>query len=113
MSRTLGTAALLSALLALAGCASLARSATHRFAADLTASILKQDDVETVRAGAPAYLLAVDALIEGDPENPALLLNATQLYGTYASAFVQDEARVKRLRNRALGYARRALCVTE
>lgn len=113
MRRIGGSVALLSALLALAGCASLARSATHRFAADLSTAILKQDDVETVRAGAPAYLLAVDALVEGDPENPELLLNATRLYGAYASAFVEDEARAKRLRSRALAYARRALCASE
>lgn len=113
MGRVVGTGALLSALLVLVGCASLARSATQRFAADLSASILKQDDLETVREGAPAYLLAVDALIEGDPESPSLLLNATQLYGAYASAFVEEEVRVKRLRNRALAYGRRALCVTD
>lgn len=112
MPRILGTAALLLALLASAGCASLARSATHRFAEDLAATILKQDDPEIVREGAPAYLLAVDALVEGDPENPTLLLTGTKLYGAYSSAFVEDEARVKRLRTRALEYGRRALCAT-
>ena len=113
MPRILGLAAIVVALLAATGCAWFARSATHRFAEDLTASILKQDDLETVREGAPAYLLAVDALIEGDPENPELLQNAARLYGAYASAFVDDEARLKRLRSRALAYGRRALCATE
>jgi hypothetical protein len=97
-------------LLVLAGCAALMRPASNRFAENLTSSILDQNDVETVRDGAPAYLLAVDGLIEGDPGNAALLLTGARLYGAYASAFVEDEARAQRLWDRALGYARRALC---
>lgn len=97
-------------LLVLAGCAALMRPASNRFAENLTSSILDQNDVETVRDGAPAYLLAVDGLIEGDPGNAALLLTGARLYGAYASAFVEDEARARRLWDRALGYARRALC---
>jgi hypothetical protein len=97
-------------VLALAGCAALMRPASSRFAENLTSSILDQNDAETVRDGAPAYLLAVDGLIEGDPGNAALLLTGASLYGAYASAFVEDEARARRLWDRALGYARRALC---
>jgi hypothetical protein len=104
-------AAILPLLLLLAGCATLTRSATTRFAQDLSNAILDQNDVATVRDGAPAYLLAMDGLIEGDPESASLLLSGARLYGAYASAFVEDEARVRRLWDRALGYARRALCV--
>jgi hypothetical protein len=75
------------------------------------ATILDQNDPETVRDGAPAYLLAIDGLIEGDPENSALLLTGSELYGSYASAFVEDEVRRRRLWDRALGYAQRALCL--
>ena len=107
MSRS---AVVLPLLLVLAGCAALMRPASSRFAENLTSSILDQNDVETVRDGAPAYLLAVDGLIEGDPGNAALLLTGARLYGAYASAFVEDEARAQRLWDRALGYARRALC---
>jgi len=103
-------AVVLPLVLALAGCAALMRPASSRFAENLTSSILDQNDVETVRDGAPAYLLAVDGLIEGDPGNAALLLTGARLYGAYASAFVEDEARARRLWDRALGYARRALC---
>lgn len=103
-------AVLLPLVLALAGCAALMRPASNRLAENLTSSILNQNDVETVRDGAPAYLLAVDGLIEGDPGNAALLLTGARLYGAYASAFVEDEARARRLWDRALGYARRALC---
>jgi hypothetical protein len=95
---------------ALQGCAALTRSATTSFAESLTTAILDQDDVETVRDGAPAYLLAVDGLIEGDPRSTALLLTGARLYGSYASAFVVDDARRRRLWNRSFGYARRALC---
>jgi hypothetical protein len=80
-------------------------------AANLSASVLDQNDPETVRDGAPAYLLAIDGLIQGDPENSGLLLTGSQLYAAYASAFVDDEVRAQRLFDRSLGYARRALCI--
>lgn len=103
-------ALLLPLVLMSAGCAALARPATNRFAVNLSAAILDQDDLATVRDGAPAYLLAVDGLIEGDPDNRELLLTGARLYGAYASAFVEDPARQRRLWARALGYGRRALC---
>lgn len=85
--------------------------ATQELAGDLTSAILNQDDPATVRDGAPAYLLMIDGLIEGDPNSSSLLLTGAQLYGAYASAFVEDEARSKRLAARALDYGRRALCL--
>ncbi len=100
-------------LLLLAGCASMARSASHRFAEDLSRAILDQDDLATVRDGAPAYLIAVDGLIGGDPDDTQLLLTGARLYGAYASAFVEEEARAQRRRRRALAYARRALCTAK
>jgi len=98
-------------LASLSGCALFVGQATQELAGDLTTAILNQDDPETVRDGAPAYLLMTDALIEGDPENAGLLLSGAQLYGAYASAFVKDEARRKRLALRALDYGQRALCL--
>ena len=59
----------LSLLLTLVGCAALGRPATSRLTANLSASILEQEDVETVRDGAPADLLAIDGLIQNDPGN--------------------------------------------
>jgi hypothetical protein len=47
-------AAILPLLLLLPGCATLARSATTRFAEDLSNAILDQNDVATVRDGAPS-----------------------------------------------------------
>jgi len=77
---------------------------------NITLAILNQDDPATVRVGAPAYLLMIDGLIEGDPENTSLLLSGAKLYGSYASAFVEDETRAQRLANKAYAYAKRALC---
>lgn len=97
-------------LSALTGCASLATSATSKLANNLSSAILNQDDPETVEAGAPAYLLLSDSLIEGDPQNENLLLAGSKLYGAYASAFVKDPERAKRLARRARDYSDRALC---
>lgn len=99
------------ALLALNGCASLASSATGRLADNLSGAILNQDDPETVQAGMPSYLLLIDSLIEGDPQNENMLLAGSKLYGAYAAAFVKEPARARRLANRARDYADRALCV--
>ncbi|MFK7955516.1 MAG: TRAP transporter TatT component family protein [Lysobacterales bacterium] len=98
-------------LLALAGCSKLVSSATNSFAGSLSAGILNQNDLQTVRDGAPAYLLLVDGFISDNPDNEALLLAGADLYGSYAGAFVDDEDRAKRLSDRARQYALRALCV--
>ena len=101
---------ILLASLALAGCASFATSATSRLADNLSSAILNQDDPETVEAGAPSYLLLVDSLIEGDPQNEDLLLAGSKLYGAYASAFIREPERAKRLARKARDYGDRALC---
>ncbi|MGA7749237.1 MAG: TRAP transporter TatT component family protein [Gallionella sp.] len=94
-------------LSALAGCASFA---TSRLANNLSGAILNQDDPDTVEAGAPAYLLLIDSLIEGDPQNENLLLSGSKLYGAYASAFIKEPERAKRLTRKARDYSDRALC---
>ena len=99
------------ALLTLSGCASMVSSATSKMADNITLAIQNQDDAATVRDGAPAYLLMIDGLIEGDPQNENLLLAGSRLYGSYTSAFVDDEARAQRLASKSLDYARRALCL--
>ena len=93
------------------GCASLVGSATSRMADNISVAILNQDDPETVRDGAPAYLLMLDGLVGGDPENVDLLLSAARLYGSYSGAFIDDEDRARRLAAKSLEYARRALCL--
>jgi TRAP transporter T-component len=85
-------------------------SATTRMATNLSTAVLNQTDPETVRQGAPAYLLLADSLIEGDPENSAVLQTGARLYVAYAAAFIADPERARRLTARAMDYAERALC---
>jgi len=95
------------------GCASMVSNATSDLADSLSASILSHDDPETVRQGAPAYLLMIDSLIARDPDNPELLLAGARLYGSYSGAFVQDPERARTLSARARDYGLRALCTVE
>ncbi|MGR9107580.1 MAG: TRAP transporter TatT component family protein [Gammaproteobacteria bacterium] len=95
-------------MLLLSGCVSLGAGS---LVGNIKDAILNQDDPETVHAGAPAYLLLLDGLVEEDPENTELLLSAARLYGAYAAVFVEDDARGRRLTLKALTYARRALCI--
>src|SRR5210317_1829657 len=88
-------------MLLLPGCASLVSSATSEMADNINLAIKNQDDPETVREGAPAYMLMIDGLIEGDPENENLLLAGSRLYGSYRAAFVNDPARAQRLAHRS------------
>ena len=91
----------------IAGCAGML---TQTLPKNLSRAILNQDDPEIVRAGAPAYLLLLDGLIEGDRKNPALLRSAADLYGAYATVFVDDPERARRLAAKALHYAHAAVC---
>jgi hypothetical protein len=101
----------MAALTLLAGCAGVVNKASQRFADNLGGAVLNQDDPDTVREGLPAYLLLLDALIEGDPDNAGTLLAASRLYAAYAGGFVAEPERAKRLAGRAFGYARHAACV--
>lgn len=92
----------------LSGCASLIN---QQLAGNLSQAILNQNDPEIVRAGAPAYLLMIDGLIEGDPDDQPTLLAGARLYGVYAAVFVDDPERARRMSDKALGYARRAMCL--
>jgi len=97
----------------LCACANVMRRATSQFAGNLTNAILDSDDPGTVRDGVPAYLLLIDGLIEGDPENADALLAGAKLYSAYAGGFVDDPVRAQRLAEHAYGYARRALCLRD
>ncbi len=100
-------------IILLPGCASMVNSATSRMADNISLAILNQNDPATVRDGAPAYLLLLDGLIEGEPASTDLLLSGAKLYGSYAGAFAEDKDRAARLAQRALDYARRALCLED
>lgn len=97
------------ALALCSGCSLFIDRATDRASDNLSAAILNHDDPETVRDGAPAYLLLMDSLAEGSPDADTLAA-ASSLYAAYAALFVSDPARAARLSSRARGYADRALC---
>ena len=48
-------------------------SVTGRLAGNISSAILNQNDPETVREGAPAYLILIDGLINEEPEEEAPL----------------------------------------
>lgn len=100
------------ALVGLGGCAHVVNRATQRLADDLSAGILDQDDLATAREGVPAWLLLIDGLIQGDPQNANLLGAGAKLYASYGSAFVDDPQRARLLSARSFGYAKRAACVS-
>jgi len=96
--------------LALAGCASMAQ---RQLSDNLGRAVLNQDDPATVRAGAPAFLLLLDGMLEGDPDDVDLLIASARLNAAYAAVFVDDTERAGRLAKKAHGYAQRALCLKQ
>ncbi|HEY3486570.1 MAG TPA: TRAP transporter TatT component family protein [Gammaproteobacteria bacterium] len=92
-------------ILFLAGCAGFGD-----LAGTLSTAILNQSDPKTVQDGAPAYLILLDGLIAGEPEDAELLLAGANLYGAYAAGFVTQPERARRMSTKALEYARRAVC---
>ena len=83
---------------------------TEKFASGISSSIVNQDDPELIRDGAPAYLMLIEGMIDGEPENISLLMAGSNLYTLYAAIFVDDSERAARMGNKARNYANRALC---
>lgn len=79
----------------------------------LSQTILNNNDLDMVAAGAPAYLLMVDSLISQDPHSQKILSTGAQLYTAYADVFVTDKERSRKLSAKALGYAENALCLAD
>jgi hypothetical protein len=96
-----------------AGCSSIVSSATSGLADSLTGAVLNQNDPETVRQGAPAYLLLIDGLIADDPQNADLLMAGASLYSSYAGAFVDDDERASRLSLKGRDYGWAAWCAID
>ncbi|MCP5180707.1 MAG: hypothetical protein H6993_03125 [Pseudomonadales bacterium] len=94
----------------LGGCASLVSSAAGGLTDNLSSAILDSEDLELVRDGAPAYLLLMDGMLEGSPRDAGLLAAAAKLNSAYASAFVEESARARRLHDKALNMAERSVC---
>jgi len=93
-------------LMAIAGCSMI----VSRSAANLTTAVVDHDDPSTVRDGAPAYLLLMDSLVVGSPENEQVLRSAADLYTAYSTLFITESDRAQRLTTRAYEYSQRAFC---
>ena len=109
--RTAKSAAFLLILLPLAsGCASLVSSAASGFAENLSLAVLNQDDPETAKAALPSYMVLVDSLIEGSPDDPDMLAAGAEMYASYGAVFADDNVRARRLTSKARRYALSAMC---
>jgi len=108
-----GIAALALLIVAGTGCSAITSSMTGSMSESLANSMLNQNDPQTVRDGAPAYLLMIDGFIADAPDNPNLLMAGARLYSSYASAFVDDPTRAALMSNKAKRYGLHALCVTD
>ena len=95
----------------LSGCSYFISSATVDMTENLSQAILNNNDLATVEAGGPAYLLMVDSLLYRDPTNESLLRSAADVYTAYTDVFVKDPTRAKKLTDKALDYALRAICI--
>ncbi len=94
----------------LSGCASIMGSVTGGLASNLSAAILNSDDPAMIRDGAPSYLILIDSLVAGSPDNAALLAQSAELHSAYAGAFVEDPVRAARLNSKAKAQILRATC---
>ena len=95
LSVRIGRLAIIGVFLLNSGCASLMSSAASGLADNLSAAVLNQNDPETVRDGAPAYLLLLDSFLEGSPDDPDLNAAAANLYATYGAVFAEDADRAR------------------
>jgi hypothetical protein len=95
----------------LAGCASIVNKASQHLADNLTAGILDQDDIATAQEGIPAWLLLVDGLVQGNPQDVGLLVAGARLYSAYSGGFIPNSVRAQHLSTHAFDYARRATCI--
>jgi len=90
-------------LLPIWGCVSLSTD-------DFTSALLDHNDPETVEAAMPTFLLLADGIIHDDPDDEDKLMAGARMYSSYATVFVKDEERLKRLTARARSYAETAMC---
>lgn len=102
---------IMSGFVLLPGCSLFLDSATSNFANNLSLSIKSQVDPDTVKTAIPSYLIMLDAMIEGSPDNKKLLRAAATLNNNYASLFIKKPQRKKIIAEKSLNYAGKALCL--
>ena len=85
--------------------------ATASLVEDVAVASYRQSELEIVRQGMPAYLMLMDGMIEGWPNNAQLLLAAAQANAAYASTFLEesDKSTASAVLAKAKQYALKAL----
>lgn len=83
-----------------------------RIPESVSTAILNNPDLEVVEQGLPAYLLTIDGLVLNYPQNASLLATSSTLNGSYATLFVTEPERRKRIVNKAYDHAVRSYCKT-
>lgn len=80
-------------------------------ATQLSNGLMHESDLDLVHEGAPAFLLMLDALAEAHPDNPAVLIAATDAQMAYATGFLDQtqKERAKSMYFKAKNYGLRAL----
>jgi len=99
--------------LALNGCAAIVAQQTSGLADALGSAIRANKDLQTVKDGAPAYLLLMDAMVQQDPESAGLLLGAADLYSFYGGVFVDDPTRAVLFADKAMSFAAEGSCLQD
>lgn len=82
----------------------------NRLPSNISLALMDQPVAEVVQAGAPSYLLMLDALILTYPKDEDYLLAGAKLYSAYAGTFLEDKTEAKLLAHRARDYVERGLC---
>lgn len=95
----------------LASCVTVVSRVGSKAGENLSKAILNSNDLETIKAGTPAYLILLDSLIQAEPESSQLLGSAAQITNAYAGAFVEEPTRAKILSSKSLNFAERAACI--
>ena len=99
------------ALLFYTGCASqLKSSLASSLMDDMAAATAKHDDIALVSQSAPTFLLLLEGLLEGNPNDKRLLIAATEAYTSYATLVeLDDPSRAKHIYSRAKHFGLKAL----
>lgn len=93
------------------GCAAkLKAAAAGSLIRDVAAATAQHDDLDLAIAGAPTYLLLLEGLLEGNPNNPTLLIASSEAYVSYGTLIESvSRDRAQRLYDRGRQYAERSL----
>ena len=98
------------ALTYLSGCGALRKAATSSLMEDVATATNKHEDPVLIAQATPAYLLMLDGMLEGNPKDTDLLLDAAQAYTSYGALVeLSDPERARLMYARGKDYGLRAL----